>query len=589
MAAPTTTSRPGRAIAALLALGIVIFGVIPFVAPKALGDERLSLADKFTPRLGLDLEGGTQIILQPRPTDAGAGKVTEENIARAVEIIQQRVNAFGVAESEVAAQGRGAQQSIVISIPGERNEQVLDRVRQTAELRFRQVLALAPGAPLPEPTAQPTPGTKKAKPKATVKAPASPKPKPSATTDQRVAPPALTDKKKTPAPKPDASAPDASATGAGDITPALQEEFAKLDCTKEENRANPERDDPNKPIVACQNDGGAKYILGRAELVGTDVKTATAGIGTNAQGASTGQWQVNLTFTGDGADKFADVTTRVTTLQPPRNQVAIVLDAAVVSAPTIQEAITGGQAQITGSFSQAEAQGLANVLRYGALPLSFTPGSVDEISPTLGGDQLRAGLLAGALGLGLVVVYSLLYYRGLGLVSIFSLLVAAVLTYGAVVLLGWWIGFRLSLAGVAGLIVAIGITADSFIVYFERLRDEVREGRSLRVAVEAGWTRARRTILAADFVSLLAAVVLYLLSVGGVRGFAFTLGLTTVIDIAVVFWFTKPLVTLLARTKFFSSGHPLSGLDPARLGGSEWRPRATRPATGTATTLVKEA
>ncbi len=333
-----------------------------------------------------------------------------------------------------------------------------------------------------------------------------------------------------------------------------------------------------------------KYILGRAELVGTDVKGATAGIGVNAQGASTGEWQVNLEFTGKGADKFADVTTRVTTQQPPQNQLAIVLDAAVVSAPTIQEAITGGQAQITGQFAQAEAQGLANVLRYGALPLSFTPGSVDEISPTLGGDQLSAGLLAGALGLGLVVLYSLLYYRALGLVSIFSLVVAAILTYGAVVLLGWWIGFRLSLAGVAGLIVAIGITADSFIVYFERLRDEVREGRSLRVAVEAGWVRARRTILAADAVSLLAAIVLYILSVGGVRGFAFTLGLTTVIDVVVVFLFTKPLVTLLSRTQFFSSGHPMSGLDPRRLGGSSWRPRATRTApVATRTTAPKEA
>jgi preprotein translocase subunit SecD len=208
------------------------------------------------------------------------------------------------------------------------------------------------------------------------------------------------------------------------------------------------------------------------------------------------------------------------------------------------------------------------VLKYGALPLTFDPGSVEEISATLGGDQLRAGLIAGGIGLFLVVLYSLLYYRGLGLVTIASLCISALLTYGFVVLLGWQIGFRLSLAGVAGLIVAIGITADSFIVFFERLRDEMREGRTLRVAVESGWARARRTILAADFVSFLAALILYILSAGGVRGFAFTLGLTTLLDIVVVFLFTKPLVTMLARTKFYGQGHRLSGLDPERLGST---------------------
>ncbi len=616
MAAPPSASRPGRALAALLVLVAAMFLSIPWIAPDAVGDERLSLQDKFTPRLGLDLEGGTQIILQPRPAEASAGKVTQENISRAVEIIQQRVNAFGVAEAEVAAQGTGDQQSIVISIPGERNEAVLDRVRQTAELRFRQVLAAAAGVPVPPPTASPAPTgsaaptrSPAARPSAAPKPTASIKPAPTATANNRVVPKGLTRQPLAAATPPPsvaatptqsaaatspapAQSPAAPASGPGAITPELQRQFEKLDCSDPDARAPDGKDDPNTPVVACHQDGSAKYILGRAELVGTDVKSARALIGTNAQGVATTGWQVTLDFTGDGADKFADVTTRVYQQPEPTNQVAIVLDEQVVSSPRIQQAITGGQAQITGQFTQAQAQALANVLRYGALPLSFTAGSVDEVSPTLGSDQLRAGLIAGALGLGAVVLYSLLYYRGLGLVSIFSLIIAGVLTWGAVVLLGWWIEFRLSLAGVAGLIVAIGITADSFIVYFERLRDEVRDGRPLRTAVENGWVRARRTILAADFVSLLAAIVLWALSVGGVRGFAFTLGLTTIIDVIVVFLFTKPLVTLLARTEFFGGGHKLSGFDPAHLGVSAWRPRATRPAAGTAAatrTMPKEA
>jgi preprotein translocase subunit SecD len=270
--------------------------------------------------------------------------------------------------------------------------------------------------------------------------------------------------------------------------------------------------------------------------------------------------------------------------------VAIVLDNVVVSAPGINEPITGGQAEISGGspgFSQSTASDLANVLKYGALPLAFDQSEVSTISPTLGADQLRAGLIAGALGLALVILYSLAYYRGLGLVSVLSLVVAAAITYAAVVLLGKQIGFTLTLAGVAGVIVSIGITADSFIVYFERLRDEVRDGRSVRVAAETGWARARRTIIAADFVSILAAAVLYILSVGGVRGFAFTLGLTTLVDVLVVFLFTKPFVSVLVATKFFGSGRPITGLDPTRLGARQ-RPAVTRrgarpqPATASA-------
>jgi preprotein translocase subunit SecD len=277
-------------------------------------------------------------------------------------------------------------------------------------------------------------------------------------------------------------------------------------------------------------------------------------------------WMVSLTFNGEGTKAFGAMTTRITGNTEPANQAAIVLDGLVVSSPRIIEAINSGSAQITGWFSQTEAADLANVLKYGALPLAFDRGEVQQVSPTLGSDQLNAGLLAGLLGLGLVVIYSLLYYRGLGLVSVGSLLVAGSIVYLSFLLLGKYIGFTLTLAGIAGAIVSIGITADSFIVYFERLRDEVREGRSLRTAVETGWQRARHTILVADFVSLIAATLLYFFAVGGVRGFAFTLGLTTFIDLFVVFFFTKPLTTLLSRMSFFANGHSLSGFSARSLG-----------------------
>jgi len=242
----------------------------------------------------------------------------------------------------------------------------------------------------------------------------------------------------------------------------------------------------------------------------------------------------------------------------------------------VENPIPGGQAQITGTFTEAEARDLANVLKYGALPVKFDISSVETVSPQLGGDQLSAGIWAGLAGLALVVVFCFLYYRGLGIVVVLSLGAAAVLTGSLVILLGKAIGFTLTLAGIAGLIVAVGITADSFIIYFERLRDEVREGRSLRSSVETGWARAKHTIIAADSISLLAALVLYVLAIGSVRGFAFTLGLTTLIDLVVVFLFTKPLVTLLARTDFFGHGHKLSGLDPEHL-GVERLPGQTKP------------
>lgn len=574
MATPRAT-RPGRSIAALAVLIALVFALIYVAAPSKVGAQTQHLGDKYSPRLGLDLEGGTSIILTPRVARGQTGKITPQALERAVEIIRSRVDSFGVAEAEVTTAGN----NIVISIPGKRNNDILNTVRRTAELRFRPVLVAAAGTPTTTPggSATPAPGsTPTGSPKPTGSKPAA-SPAPTQSTNGRAVPKNLrAAPTTTPTPAPTATplatpSPSTPATGAGGITPALERQFAALDCSNINKLQAQFRtiggDDPKQPLVTCAQDGSEKYILGPAEVLGTDVKGAQATLSQNNQGVSTGGWIVQLNFTGAGAKKFAKTTTRLAALQPPQNRFGIVLDGIVVSAPGLNNGpITGGNAQIEGNFSQKDARDLANVLKYGALPLTFDPGEVQEVSPTLGGDQLHAGLVAGAIGLALVVLYSLLYYRGLGLVSVASLMVAATLTYGTVVLLGWQMGFRLSLAGVAGLIVAIGITADSFVVFFERLRDEVRDGKTLRVAVETGWLRARRTILAADFVSFLAAVVLYALSVGGVRGFAFTLGLTTLIDIVVVFLFTKPLVTVLARTKFYGGGHRLSGLDPKHLG-----------------------
>ena len=343
--------------------------------------------------------------------------------------------------------------------------------------------------------------------------------------------------------------------------------YATIDCT---NTANAQgfKDDPDLYLVTCDRDGTTKFLLAPAAVKGTEIKSAAAGLDTT-NGAG---WLVELQFKSKGTNQFKDITSKLVSNPSPTNEFAVTLDGLVVSHPYVQNAIVDGNAQISGDFTKKDAKDLADVLKYGALPLSFQTGEVQTISPTLGSDQLHAGLVAGALGLFLVVLYSFLYYRGLGIVTVLSLAVAGFLTYGMIVYLGHAISFTLSLAGVAGTIVAIGITADSFVVFFERLRDEVRDGRSLRAAVETGWVRARRTIIAADLVSILAAAVLYVVSIGAVRGFAFTLGLTTVIDLFVVFFFTKPIMTLLARTTFFGKGNKWSGLDPDRLGR---RPVAT--------------
>jgi preprotein translocase subunit SecD len=487
-----TSSRPVRTLA-ILALGLVAMTGLVFVQ------------DATSVKLGLDLRGGTSVTLQPRIAPGEEGTITNEAIDQAVAIIRQRVNSLGVAESEVAAQGTGTSRQIVISVPGDTGRRVVDLVGQTAELRFRQVLATGAGA---------------------------------------------------------SSVVDPTATPVAGVTPEINAQFASFDCTLAENRQGTGTDLPSQTIVACDRAGLTKYILGPAEVLGRQISEASAGLDTQSGNA----WFVSLTFNGEGTAAFAAVTSRVTSLPEPNNQLAIVLDGLVVSAPRINEAIPSGTAQITGSFTQLEAKDLANVLKYGALPLAFDRGEVQQVSPTLGSDQLDAGLIAGALGLALVVIFTLAYYRVLGFITVGSLAIAGTMLYLLFLLLGEWIGFTLTLAGIAGAIVAIGVTADSFIVYFERVRDEMREGRSLRTAVETGWIRARRTILIADFVSLIAAVLLYFFAVGGVRGFAFTLGLTTVIDLIIIFVFTKPALVLVSRLKFFNSGHRLSGFSSKSLG-----------------------
>lgn len=535
------TSRPGRAIVALLVILIA-------------GASVIFLQGTTKIRFGLDLQGGTSVVLQPR-VDGASGSVTAASIDQAVSIIRQRVNSLGVAESEVVAQGSGINRQIVISVPGESGERVVDLVGQTAELRFRQVLAVgsaveAPAAPAPAPSASasastsatPTPsGSKLNK-----SAPAMSNPSPAAS-------PIVT-------PNTTANTEPVATPADAQVSDELSQQFAALDCTDEKNLVGG-GDDPDKPLVTCDRDGTSRFVLGPAEVLGRQVRTATAGI--DQQG--TGGWFVSLAFNKDGTKKFGEITQRVVSLTPPQNQVAIVLDGLVVSAPRIIDAILGGQAQITGNFTQQEASDLANVLKYGSLPLAFDRGEVQQVSPTLGSDQLRAGILAGALGLLLVIVYSFFYYRALGIVTVGSLALAALLLWMAAIILGKNVGFTLTLAGIAGTIVAIGITADSFIIYFERLRDEIREGRTFRSAVESAWVRARRTIVISDLVSLIAATLLFIFAIGGVRGFAFTLGLTTIIDLLIIFLFTKPLITLLAKVPFFANGHPLSGLDARRV------------------------
>ncbi|MFG2297797.1 protein translocase subunit SecD [Streptomyces sp. NPDC048603] len=599
--------RPGRALA------IILIAMVALTAG-------MFLSKQTTPRLGIDLAGGTSITLKAKNEPGKPNAINETNMNTAVGIIDRRVNGLGVSEAEVQTQGRD---HIIVNIPKGTNEkQAREQVGTTAQLYFRPVLAYQDmgmaqeptptaspsGSPSGAPSGSPTPSASasgspkagdnkgKSSPSATpsssatsqgraltegLKAPGTPTPTPSAGQSKKADDNKATGSPAAPTPTPSSSAPAGADNGAA----ALQAQFATLDCTKESVRATVGKAaKPSDPTLACgkRGDSWGKWILGPAGVEGKDV-TEAKGILDPQRGA----WIVTMKFNDKGADKFAKITGELAAQQPPMNQFAIVLDGEVVSDPSVSQALTGGSAEISGGFTQQSAQDLGNMLSYGALPLSFQEDSVTTVTSALGSEQLKAGLIAGAIGLALVVIYLLVYYRGLSLIAVASLLVSAILTYTIMALLGKGIGFALNLPAVCGAIVAIGITADSFIVYFERIRDEIREGRSLQSSVERAWPRARRTILVSDFVSFLAAAVLFIVTVGKVQGFAFTLGLTTLLDVVVVFLFTKPIMTLFARTKFFASGHPWSGLDPKRLGAKPPLRRSRRSTS--APVDVKEA
>ncbi len=606
MAAPTkTVPHPGRALLALAVLIVIMLLGI-------LGGNLFSPGNwhkDFKVGLGLDLSSGTQVTMKASTPTGGIPSKDEMN--EAISIILARVNGTGNSGAQVQTEGN---QDLNVSVPGKTTQQTEALVSTTALLMFRQVLLEQPytgpsspsaspsasasaspsGSATPKTSGSPTASASStASTSAKIVRDASPSASPSATAS---ASSGTAKASATPSPSATSSA-SASSTVFGDQSAVNKDTlklFNKLVCKPGDTtqwkkqigyNVAEDYDNADAQIVSCDASGN-KYALDKAVVPGTQISGATAVLSTTSN-----QWQVNLTFKSAGASAFAKLTAEQAQKYYPNastnqddavlDEIAIVLDGNTITAPQTQSAIPGGNAQITDStFTQATATDLQNQLKYGSLPLNFKILSVSSVSPALGRAQLNAGLIAAAIGLALVVLYSFFYYRGLGIVSVSSLIVAGLLATLSVILLSKYQGFTLELSGIAGLIVAIGITADSFVVFFERLRDEVREGKALRPAVEAGWKRARRTILVSDTVSFIAALLLYYFSIGEVKGFAYTLGLTTLIDIVVVFLFTKPMVTLLARTKFFGGGAPMSGLDPARLGArTPWRSSVRRDQT----------
>ncbi|MCX6421555.1 MAG: protein translocase subunit SecD [Actinobacteria bacterium] len=587
MAAPSNP-RPWRSLIVLLALlvGLAAWAFWP--------------GNSLTPKLGLDLSGGTQVILTPLPITAGQ-PITDVQIQQAQEIIRKRVNGLGVTEAEISVVGS----NIMVSVPGVTSDRLVELVGRTALLDFRAVQDQLPPQPLaPEPTPSPsptvtpspTPGptqTQAPTASATKSASASANLADSASPSPTVTPTPSPSPTVTPTPSPSPTVtPVLEIVQAPENDAAYQERVLALDCTNPETAAGGTPDDPTLWLGTCLQGGGLKYNLQPAFIRGTNVASASA----QPPQQGVGGWSVNLTFDSEGAKALTKASQELVALPDcqvgtpgPCNAFAIVLDGVVVSSPRFDQAIIGGNASITGDFDKQSAEDLANVLNYGALPVKLEISEVTSVSPTLGADQLRGGIIAGIIGLVLVMLYLLLYYRALGVIAALSLILAGGMTYAAFVGMGNSTGLALTLASIAGAIVSIGITADSFIVYFERIRDEIREGKSLRQATDAGWARARRTLLAADFVSILAAVVLFFLAIGGVQGFAFALGLTTVIDVVVAFLFTRPLVVLFGRTGWLQRGSAMTGLDPRRLGGRSLVASTTKGRKSVAATKAETA
>ncbi|MGO1506999.1 MAG: protein translocase subunit SecD [Microbacterium sp.] len=519
MASSSPVRHAWKVLLGLLIVTAALFGV------NSLGVYGFQQSS-WAPELALDLQGGTQIVLSA-VTEDGADP-TQEQLDQAAAIIRQRVDASGVAEADITTEGG---RNIVVQIPGVADQETRDRIEASAQLEFRAVLFA--GDPATEFVGE--------------------------------------DGNTTPYPSPDPSAngePTAEPTDGSDmswITEKLQAEFLAYDCTDPENESAAANAPEDQPLITCDDTRSVKYILGPMELSGDSIDDATSG-----RDQQSGAWTVNLTLDGHGTEVFGKISQRLYQNQleglSPRDQFAFVLDGSVISAPRMNAQILDGRPSIFGDFTQETAEALADQLKYGALPLSFNTESSDTVSATLGSQQLQIGLIAGLIGLALVALYSLISYRALGTVIIASIAVMGVLTYIVICILAWRLGFRLSLAGVAGLIVSIGFTADSFIVYFERIRDELRDGKSITGAVEDGWGRAKRTIYISKSINILAAVVLYILADSTVKGFAFTLGLTTLIDVFIFVIFTHPVMQILARTRFFGEGHKLSGLDPSALG-----------------------
>ncbi|WBC09058.1 protein translocase subunit SecD [Micromonospora sp. WMMA1947] len=622
MAPPQGQMRPGRQLAVLGLIFVVLY-LLVFFSGGASGGWK----DRLEPRLGLDLVGGTRLTLEATNTVDGKPP-TADNLEEARQIIESRVNAYGVAEAEVVTEGN---RNIVISLPGQNRD--LTDVGEAAELRFRKVLKATDGsgaaaAPAPTPSASPS-GAATPTPSGSASPQATTSPKvsgsPSAGGQGGMAPTPSASASASPsaaAPSPSASAEPvaqsieqqrkaveqkvgaaawAAASGLqapadlttdpsladklkpfGTLTPQevavlpveMQFNVPTITCTQLDTRPAASIKDEKQKAVACES--GAKYLLDVAKVLGTDVKNASA------QLDQTSSWVVSLNFTGKGQEKWTALTREAfnnegqacdqTALgQDGKCRVAVVLDNEIVSSPEIQGVLTG-DSQITGSFDNKAANALASQLRYGALPVTFEPQEQQNVTATLGDSHLKAGLLAAGIGMLLVIIYSFFYYRLLGSVIFLSLVLSALLVFGALVVLGRSIGFTLTLAGIAGMIVSLGVAADSFVIYFERLKDEIREGRSPRSAVPRAWIRARRTIISANAITLMSAVVLYIVSVGAVKGFAFALGLATVLDLVVVFLFRHPIMTMFARTRAFLSPR-VSGL------GRALPARSTEPGT----------